>query len=372
MTTLIFTGNAGPGIAQAAAAAALRSAEAGRRTLLISFGTPQSLGALLGAPLGAAPTAVAPDLDALALDPLAALGAAWDRNRAHLPEALARVPADELPLLPGSESFFGLAQLGEQAARYQQVVLDAGPHEALLRTLATPDSLRWTVRLLLGLDRGAGRSPASAGRALLPTAFIPADFRDRVQDLRVQVEEARAALLERSAALAQYVLRPDLPALADAQLAVPALQLHGLAVAGLLVGPLLPGGAADARLGPLLEAQAAVLEQARGLWGAQATLAFEAPAPGLEGLRALGQTLAGAPAHAPAPVAYQHEGAPAVVVALPSLPRGALQITLSGDELIIRIGPYRRHILLPEGLRGHNDIRATREGDRLIVRRRSA
>lgn len=369
MTTLIFTGNAGPGIAQAAAAAALRSAGAGRRTLLVSFGTPQSLGALLGTPLGDGPTAVMPDLDALALDPLAALGAAWERNRAHLPEAMARVPADELPLLPGSESFFGLAQLAAQAAHYEQVVLDAGPHEALLRTLATPDSLRWLVRLLLGLDRGAGRSSASVGRALLPSAFIPADFRDRVQDLRVQIEEARAALLERSATVAQYVLRADAPALADAQLAVPALQLHGLAVAALLVGPLLPGDAADARLGPLLEAQAEVLEQTRRLWGA--VLPFETPAPGLEGLRGLGAALARAPTQTSAPVAYQHEGTPAVVVALPSLPRGALQITLSGDELIIRIGPYRRHILLPEGLRGHNDIRATREGERLIVRRRS-
>ena len=44
--------------------------------------------------------------------------------------------------------------------------------------------------------------------------------------------------------------------------------------------------------------------------------------------------------------------------------------TLSGDELIIRIGAYRRHILLPEALRG-GAIKATREGEYLIVRRRA-
>jgi hypothetical protein len=47
-----------------------------------------------------------------------------------------------------------------------------------------------------------------------------------------------------------------------------------------------------------------------------------------------------------------------------------LGLTLSGDELIVRIGPYRRHILLPDGLRGTQSIRATREGDLLIIRRR--
>ena len=44
-------------------------------------------------------------------------------------------------------------------------------------------------------------------------------------------------------------------------------------------------------------------------------------------------------------------------------------LTLSGDELIIRIGGYRRHILLPEALRG-GAIKATREGEHLIVRQR--
>jgi len=370
MTTLIFTGNAGPGIAQAAAAWALRSAGAGRPTLLISLGSPQSLGALLGAALGPAPTAVAPRLDALALDPLDVLGAAWERGRTRMPEQLARVPADELPLLPGSEAFFGLAQLNEHLPRYQQVVLDAGPHETLLRTLAAPDTLRWLVRLLLGLDRGPGRSPSSVGRALLPTAFIPGDIRDRAQDLRAGLEEARAALLEQGQTAAHYVLRPDAPALADAQLALPALHLHGLGVAAVLAGPLLPGDLADARLAPLLEEQAQTLERARQVWTTGPLLPFEAPPPGPEGLRGLGERLAVAPAEAPAPIAYQHEGAPAVAVALPSLPRGALQITLSGDELIIRVGPYRRHILMPEGLRGHSDIRATRDGERLIVRRR--
>ena len=41
------------------------------------------------------------------------------------------------------------------------------------------------------------------------------------------------------------------------------------------------------------------------------------------------------------------------------------------DELIVRVGPYRRHILLPDSLRGTSAIRATREGEHLVVRRRN-
>jgi arsenite-transporting ATPase len=71
------------------------------------------------------------------------------------------------------------------------------------------------------------------------------------------------------------------------------------------------------------------------------------------------------------PIAFQHGGEPAVAIELPGLPRGAVHLTLSGDELIVQIGPYRRHVLLPDGLRGVTGIKAMREGDVLIVRRRA-
>src|SRR5687768_5354502 len=171
--TLLFTGNAGPGIASAAAATALHSAERGRRTLLISLGHAHSLGALLGAALAGDPREVAPRFDALAIDALAELAAAWERAGTQRPAPLAQIAGDELPLLPGLEISFGLLRLREFAPHYQVVVVDAGPHDLLLRALALPDGLRWAVRLLLGLDRGPGHSPESIGRALLPTSFIP-------------------------------------------------------------------------------------------------------------------------------------------------------------------------------------------------------
>ncbi|HWQ13518.1 MAG TPA: hypothetical protein VNL77_11995, partial [Roseiflexaceae bacterium] len=92
----------------------------------------------------------------------------------------------------------------------------------------------------------------------------------------------------------------------------------------------------------------------------------------LAGLRAVGAGLQELPdGPLVTPIAERHGGEPALVVDLPGLPQGTLQLTLSGDELIVAIGPYRRHVLLPEGLRGVTAIRATREGSLLVVRRRS-
>jgi hypothetical protein len=265
-----------------------------------------------------------------------------------------------------------LLRLRELAPRYDLAVVEAGPHDTLLRALALPDGLRWATRLLFGLDRGSGRSPASIGRAVVPTSLMPAEMLDRIQETRLAAEHARDALLA-GGALACYVLRPDIAALAEARLAAPALQLHGLAVPALLAGPLLPDDSGP-RLAPLLEQQRTLLSQAAAIWPARPLLRFDLPQDhGRDALHEIGGQLAAnqdiAALDAPAPIAELHAGEPAIAIELPGLPKGALRITLSGDELIVQVGPYRRHLLLPEALRG-SSIRATREGERVIVRRR--
>jgi len=374
---LVYTGNAGPGIAIAAAATALHTAERGYTTLLLSLGSAHSLGALLGVPVSDAPSEIAAHLDALALDPLADLATTWDQRRASMPAQLAQVSGDELPLLPGLEPFFGLLRLRDLAPHYDRIIVDAGPHDLLLRALALPDSLRWGVRLLFGLDRGPGRSSASVSRAILPTTFMPLDALDRVQEMRVEAERLRTLLTTPGAASAHYVLRPDPPALAEARLAIPALQLHGMTAAALIAGPLLPRDASDERIAALAEQQAEIVAEARTLWPTRPLLRFTLPAAG-SGLAVLHQTARQLDEPQPSDetalnpaLVEQIDGAAALAFELPGMPKNALHLTLSGDELIVQIGPYRRHILLPEELRGISDIKATRDGDRLIVRRRS-
>src|SRR5258706_14300102 len=82
---LIFTGSAGPSIATAAAATAIHAASQGCKTLLFSLAPTAGLSALLGSAVGAVPTPVAPQLDALALDAPTELATAWGQGRARLP-----------------------------------------------------------------------------------------------------------------------------------------------------------------------------------------------------------------------------------------------------------------------------------------------
>ena len=139
------------------------------------------------------------------------------------------------------------------------------------------------------------------------------------------------------------------------------------------MGPLLPKGFGGHSLARVVAQQDTICYTVGQTWPTRNLRQFDIHDEGL-GLAALGSIgaqLDPEEAHPPtAPIAESWQGAPAVAIELPGLPAKALQITLSGDELIVRVGPYRRHILPPDGLRGVTNIKATREGERLIIRRR--
>lgn len=380
MQTLIFTGSAGGSIGLAAAATAAIAARAGTRTLLASIGPVHTVGTLVGAAVGNEPQPIAPNLDAWALDSLGDLNSLWEelRGRASIPWPGPSVSGDELPLLPGSDLFLGVARLRRLAANgYTLICIDAGTHDGLLRALAVPDNVRWLVRLFLGLDRGPGRSTASMSRALLPGALIPFEWVGRVQEARVQLEQLRDEMNDPQRTRVRYVLRPDRGGLEDARVAVPALQLYGLAVDALIAGPLLPAEISAPAIADLLAEQRQVSSEAGEIWSPRPLHRLWAGATpgGLSGLEGLGAALyAGGSPLSDLPVAHPVQIAgppdPNVALNLPGLPREALGLTLSGDELIVRAGSYRRHILLPEGLRGTTNIRASRQGDTLIIRPR--
>jgi anion-transporting ArsA/GET3 family ATPase len=381
MRILVCTGNGGIGSSLVAAATASAAAQAGQKTLLASIGPSHGLNGLFDGQLSSETRTLAPNLDAWSLDVPNDLHTYFEPVRPKLIGALANLSSDELPLIPGIDFFLALERLRRSmAAGYDLTVVDAGPHDALLRVLALPDSFRWFVRLLFGLDRGPGQSSASVGRSLVPTSLLPFEWVGQVQDARTQLEQVRNDATASPRTTLRYVLRPDTSALYEARLAVPALHLHGLAMDGLVVGPLLPVDIQDPRMAEMVAQQQQVAVEAENTWAERPILRlpFITPQGGAEPMATLGRALyMGRPAAELAevtqPIIY-HDSSddPFISIDLPGIPREALGLTLSGDELIVRAGPYRRHLLLPPRLRGAQNIRASREGSRLVVRLRQA
>lgn len=375
MHILIFTGNAGAGITQAATATAAAAAAVGQRTLLASMGPSHGLSALLGQPISNASQPLTPRLSAWELSASENLAALLEMIRPRLFGPLTNLSGDELPLIPGIDFLISLYHLRQEAtANFDLVVLDAGPHDTLLRVLDLPDAFRWLMRLLLGLDRGPGRNPETASRSLIPGNLMPFEWVGKVQEARVKVEQLRDAAIDVNKTTVRYVLRPDAAALSEARLALPALYLHGLAVDNLITGPLLPADLSDSRFTNVLKEQQEIAETAKQTW--QICPVSRLPLTSLSGKladwEALGKVLYADSSLLPtagieSPITIGTAANPFLALQLPGLVRNTLSLTLSEDELIVQVGPYRRHILMPDSMRGKGNIKATREGDKLVI-----
>jgi anion-transporting ArsA/GET3 family ATPase len=290
---------------------------------------------------------------------------------------LTQLSGDELPTLPGFDLLFGLEYLVQQAApEYDMVVVDAGQHDALLRALSVPDGFRWLLRLIFGLDRGPGRSTESLNNAIISANLLPFEWIGRIQDVRVTLEKLRDDMVGPPRTTARYVLRPDSAALNEARLALPTLQLHGLAVDSVIAGPIMPADVSDTMLRAIAHQQQEIVNESKTIWKSLPMfhLPMTVPVTGMDELVALGKELYGdrspTETYDVSPPIEINNDERFIAFRLPGLNRGALNLTLTYDELVVRAGPYRRHILLPDWLRGNNKIKATREGDTLFVRPR--
>jgi anion-transporting ArsA/GET3 family ATPase len=376
MQTLIFTGPSGANALAAAATAAAAAAD-GARVLLASTGPAHPVAALAGTVAVNEPLALSPNLDLWCLDPLADLATVWGTVRTtHAPP----IDGDELPLIPGTDLALAALRLRTLGARYDLVCVDVGPPEPLIRALSAPDTFRWILRIFLGLDRGPGRSSASVARAILPVALLPiiSDWSTRIQDARVHLERLRDEMTRPEAVQVRYIFSPDRGGFDAARIAVPALQLCGLAVECLVAGPTLPTSLRGTAVDALLAEQQQIITAAGEIFHGRAIYALEAlPTPsGAAALAAIGTRLYGEDSPLPGPplatpVILSGSPDPSVALNLPGLPRELLGLTLSGDELIVRVGPYRRHLLLPDGLRGTTAIKASRQDETLIIRPRA-
>lgn len=361
MRLLIISGQGNILQSAAALATAGQAAATGLRVLLASTGPTHLLGQLMGEELGARPRLLTPNLAAMeivALDEMADRWGTLGQNlRGGFTGRLREIGGDELPNFPGLDEVGALlvADHAKRSGRFDIVVLDGPPFDYLVRALALPDVLRWLVRLIFGLDRGAGRSRSSQEAALLPTTIIPPNLIAPLQDARVALERQRDWLDAATGTRVRLVIPAE-------ELMFPPVRqaMRGLGLYGMEVDMVLARGT-----------ESMVDEATRAAF---ASLALYDPLPLTptdlagwteRGAQLYGQRAAGLdlPPNTREFVAPASETEPRELrLHIPFLEPGALDIAVANEEVVVRIGQFRRHLLLPALVKG-GKLRAKVEGE---------
>jgi arsenite-transporting ATPase len=338
--TLLFTGPGGAGTSTLAAAAAVRAARTGRRTVLLSRQPPAVPG-----------LAEVPGLEVPVVDPQAAIERVWQGVAGALEGLLPELPlppvSSVLPL-PGTAQLALFAELAESDA--DLVVVDAGPLEAAADLLALPATLRWWLDQLLppGLRAlGAVRTAAvrfgAAQRGPVDAALAA------VPVVEALLARNRLAVPADTAVFLVARPRPDSGPRLRAFAAV--LGLHGLSAAAVLPRTLPADGTGEWWTARASEQEAVLAELAT----VAPVRAVPETATAPDGLGSLADLLTGVElptSGGPLPPGPERvDGGWRLVLPLPFAERAAVDLTRWQDDLVVTAGGTRRCVRLDPLLR---------------------
>jgi arsenite-transporting ATPase len=382
--TLLFTGKGGVGKTTIAAATALRCASLGYETLIISTDAAHNLADALATPLGNEPSRVSDlPLDAAELDTTAELERYWGEIKRRIAAALRQegveaTVAGELSVLPGLDEVLALVRIKRyhDEGRYQVLVIDSAPTGAAMRLLSAPDLSRWYTRGLLGLSRGVTGVLLSSLRAKLKVPLSADMIEARVGELFAQIEALRAILSDSAQTSVRLVLNPERMALLETQRAYTYMNLFGLAVDALFVNRVLPDEVTDPFFADIKAQQAHYRQEIKSLFAPLPV--FEVPlmrqeVNGCEQLAALASQLYGdvdptISLSTEQPLRFYLEGGRYMLaLRVSGVAGGNIQLESRGDELHVRLGTFRRSLILPQYLAGLKPTWARLEGDYLKI-----
>jgi arsenite-transporting ATPase len=180
----------------------------------------------------------------------------------------------------------------------------------------------------------------------------------------------------------RLVSNPERMVLRETQRAFVYFSLHGLTVDTIVVNRLLPEEAGNSYFSRWREAQQEILEEVVTYFDpvpVRRVPMFQEEVMGLERLEKLAAVLY-APDENPAAITRSERpysfgragGAYQVRVSMPFAAKGEVGLFKKGDELVIEIGTLRRHVGLPTSMANLQPVRATFEGQTLVVTLREA
>ena len=389
MRVIVHTGKGGVGKTSISAATALRCAEMGLKTIVVSTDTAHSLGDALDRQVGPEAIEIAPNLWAQELDTRYSMQKYWGRIQEYLGaffnrEGIAKVNASEVTIIPGLEEGAQLLWISEyfQAGEFDVLIVDAAPTAETIRLLSLPDVTRWWVERLMRIARGLDsvirpvQKLFNRGKKNDSGIEIAENAWDQVQLLFDTLDGVRELLTDPEHSSIRLVVNPERMVIRETQRTYTYLNLYDYATDAILINRVFPDEIEDPFFDIWKQRQAKNIEFVGEAFGSLPVLKaplFGEEMGGLDMLRRLADELYGE--RNPAERLFdgvvhklvQHDSDSSWMLRVPVgfASKEQLELYRSRDELTLSVGPYRRNIVLPQELQ-ELEITSAKFEDRML------
>ena len=361
----MYTGKGGVGKTSVAAATALRCAERGYRTIVISTDIAHSLSDSFDVQLGAEPVRIVEHLDGQESQVFHNVRKYWGTIQAYIASVfqwrgLDEVRAEEMTVLPGMDELANLLWIAEHndSGNYDVIVVDAAPTGETLRLLSLPEAGKWWLEKIFPIERRIAQVAGPAVRRLVGMPMPTDDVFAAGEQLFRRLEHMHELLSDTSRSSVRIVLNLEKMVIKEAQRSFTYFHLYGYPTDLVVVNRVLPPDA-----GPYFTSW---LETQRRYWPmveerfapvpALSAPYFDREVVGVEMLRELGAAVFGDAD----PTRFYYQGRPYHVrredgtfvlsLELPFTSREDVALSRFADELVLQVGSWRRNLILPRVL----------------------
>lgn len=384
MRIIIYTGKGGVGKTSVAAATAVKSAQLGLKTLVVSTDPAHSLGDSFDIKLTNEPTAISENLWAQEIDTIHEVEEGWGKVQKYLTElfmakAVKDITTEELTVFPGMEDLLSLLRILKyyKEGIYDVIIVDCAPTGETLALLSFPEMLRWWMEKLFPIKKKAIKVVGPIVGPMIGVPMPTGQVMDEIDNMYYQLDEMRSIFSDRNTTSIRIVVNPEKMVIKEAQRSFTYLNIYDFNVDAVIVNRVFPESITDDYFSGWKDIQRKyktdIIESFSPIPIYYAPL-FETEVVGLTMLGRMAEEVF----QDRNPVEIKYNGRAQQVdkdgdeyilsIAMPFMEKKDLSLNQKGDELIIKAGNIKRKITLPRTLLNFTIKKAAFEDEALKIR----
>jgi arsenite-transporting ATPase len=384
----MIAGKGGVGKTTVAGATALAAARRGQRALVMSLDIAHSLSDsfdldhdLFNQNKGL-PTRVADNLDLQEIDVQEEIERNWANIFQYtaglfMSTGMDGVVAEEVAIAPGMEDIIALMYLNQYTNEntYDVIVLDCPPTAESLRFVSIFATLEWYMTKRFKMDRRLARLARPIFKQVADTPIPDDDYFNAVQRLFAQLEGVDKLLTDPTVTTVRLVTNAERMVVRESQRAYMYFSLYGITTDRIVVNRMFPDS------GPFFarwtEAQATYLTEIREYFEPVPVVTlpmFPQEVIGTDRLREVADTLYGDDdpsqfyVQSPPYEFSKRDGVRTLKLKLPFARPEDVDVSRLAEDLVIRVGSFKRHIPIPRSMQRLKTGGAKMEGAQLVVK----
>jgi arsenite-transporting ATPase len=377
---IFFAGKGGVGKTSVAAATGIKAAEMGKRTVIMSLDIAHSLSDIfdLGRDLldqnKGKPIRIRKKLWIQELDIQEEMKTYWGDIHRYLSSlfnttGLDEVLAEELAILPGMEEVSLLLYINKYVheKKYDVILLDCAPTGESLRFISIPTTLEWYMKKIFKLERTMVKYVRPVAKRIYDVPLPGDDYFQAIEALFERLKGVDRILMDPKTTTVRLVTNPEKVVLKETQRAFMYFCLYRMNIDAIVMNRILPADLKDSYFRDWLNGQKQRLDEARDYFNPIPIFSvnqFKGEIIGYDNLKRLADQIY--KQKNPLRRFYKEEpyklskidGRYRLKLKLPFIMKKNVELNKYVDELIVRIGGFKRHIMLPRQVASLDPVKA--------------